>query len=179
MSTIKSGAIVAATLAGVAGVLVLNPTTEVAPAAATGLVSPSDASGATTDPTVTTGSDDEDDTTSDDSDDTAASATTAPSTAAAPAATASTATYTGAVYSTPYGPMQVEATIANGEIVDISWISLPADRHSQAINNQAAPQLVVEALAARSAQVNSISGATYTSAGFKYSLQSILDQVGL
>jgi len=177
MSTIKSGAIVAATLAGVAGVLVLNPTTEIAPAAATGLVSPSDAG--TTDPTVTTGSDDEDDTTSDDSDDTAAPAATAPSAASAPAASASTATYTGAVYSTPYGPMQVEATIANGEIVDISWISLPADRHSQGINNRAAPQLVAEALAAQSAQVNSISGATYTSAGFKYSLQSILDQVGL
>ncbi len=75
--------------------------------------------------------------------------------------------------------MQVEATIQDGVIVDITWISLPADRHSQRINDYAGPALVEEALAAQSAQVDTISGATWTSEGFRYSLQSILTEAGL
>ncbi len=50
---------------------------------------------------------------------------------------------------------------------------------SQDINSQAAPLLVQETMSAQSAQIDSISGATYTSAGYLQSLQSALDQAGL
>lgn len=91
---------------------------------------------------------------------------------------ASDGTYTGRAYQSPYGAMQVEVTILDGEISDIAWVQLPTDHHSQRINQQAAPTLVSEALAAQSAQVDSISGASFTSEGFKESLQSALDQAG-
>lgn len=87
-------------------------------------------------------------------------------------------TYTGSAYQSPYGAMQVEVTILGGAISDIAWVQLPTDHHSQRINQQAAPALVSEALAAQSAQVDSISGASFTSEGFKESLQSALDQAG-
>lgn len=75
--------------------------------------------------------------------------------------------------------MQVQATISDGTITDIEWVQLPSDGHSQRFNSQAAPTLVEEALSAQSADVASVSGATYTSTGFQQSLQSVLSQAGL
>lgn len=75
--------------------------------------------------------------------------------------------------------MQVQATISDGTITDIEWVQLPSDGHSQRINSQAAPTLVEEGLSAQSADVASVSGATYTSTGFQQSLQSVLSQAGL
>ncbi|MEA5153715.1 FMN-binding protein [Raineyella sp.] len=74
--------------------------------------------------------------------------------------------------------MRVKATVSNGKITAISWVQLPSDGHSQRINGYAAPALVQEALQAQSAQVNAISGASYTSAAFQQSLQSALTQAG-
>lgn len=93
--------------------------------------------------------------------------------------TSSDGTWEGAVYNTPYGPMQVSATISGGKITSVDWLQLPSDRHSQRINDYAAPQLVQEALEVQSANVTSISGASYTSEGFKNSLQAALDDAGL
>ena len=87
-------------------------------------------------------------------------------------------TYTGTAYQSPYGAMQVEVTISGGAITDIQWVQLPADHHSLMINEQAAPILVSEALSAQSAQVDSVTGASFTSEGFRESLQSALDQAG-
>ena len=58
-------------------------------------------------------------------------------------------------------------------------MSLPTDSRSARINEFAAPALVEEALTIQSADVDTISGATWTSEGFRYSLQSILEQSGL
>lgn len=154
MRYVRGTVVAAATIAGVAGVLALNPHAPVGALAATKPATPS--AGATGG--VTGGA--------------------APTSPAAPAADAGR-TYTGSIQSTPYGPIQVEATIAAGRVVDISWIRIPDDPHSARINGAAAPALVEEALAAQSAQVDSISGATYTSEGFRLSLQSILDEAGL
>lgn len=93
--------------------------------------------------------------------------------------TAASGTYTGDTVSTPYGDMQVEITVEDGTITDIEWLQLPSDHHSQEINDYAAPTLVQEGLEAQSADVDSVSGASYTSAAFKSSLQSALDQAGL
>jgi uncharacterized protein with FMN-binding domain len=55
---------------------------------------------------------------------------------------------------------------------------MPADqRRSQQISSYVAPQLQSEVLSAQSANVNTISGATYTSEGYLQSLQSALDQL--
>jgi len=53
------------------------------------------------------------------------------------------------------------------------------DGRSQQINSEAAPILLQETLKAQSAQIDTVSGASYTSAGYVQSLQSALDQAGL
>lgn len=90
-----------------------------------------------------------------------------------------TQTYTGEAYESRWGPMQVSATIGGGQILDITWLSYPTDRKSLQINEYAAPLLVERALEAQSAQVDGITGATSTVAGFQFLLQSALDQAGL
>ena len=67
----------------------------------------------------------------------------------------------------------------NGKITDVQTLQLPGGQfRSQQIGQYAAPQLRSEVLAAQSAQVNTISGATYTSEGYLQSVQSALDQAG-
>jgi uncharacterized protein with FMN-binding domain len=106
------------------------------------------------------------------------------STAAANGASTSTGsapkTYTGQAVTTRYGVVQVKATVANARITDVAFVQLTAfDQHSQQINDFAGPQLLQETLKNQTAQVDSISGATYTSDGYRESMQSALDQAGL
>jgi len=88
-------------------------------------------------------------------------------------------TYEGDVYQNRYGNVQVSVTITNGAIADITWLQAPSGGESGRISEQAAPILVQEALAAQSANVDSVTGASYTSDDFQSSLQSALDQAGL
>jgi len=105
-----------------------------------------------------------------------APATTAPTTAPA-AAAASPTVVDGADYSNRWGDVQIEATFdANGALVNVIALQTPHDRsRSIEINNYAVPQLTSEALAAQSASIDSISGATYTSNDYIRSLQSAID----
>jgi uncharacterized protein with FMN-binding domain len=74
----------------------------------------------------------------------------------------------------------VRVTLKNGKITDVTAVSYPTDNpRDQEINSYAIPQLRREALAAQSAQIDSVSGASYTSDGYKQSLQSALDSAGL
>lgn len=85
--------------------------------------------------------------------------------------------FDGATVNTRYGPVQVQAQITNGTLTDIAVIQYPnGDGESVDINRAALPQLRTAALTAQSAQVNTVSGATYTTDGYKQSLQSALDQ---
>jgi len=78
-----------------------------------------------------------------------------------------------------YGPVQVRVTLSGNRIVDVQALQLPSDRSkSRQINDVAGPELRQEALQAQSAQVHTISGATYTSTGYRQSLQAALDQAG-
>jgi uncharacterized protein with FMN-binding domain len=91
-------------------------------------------------------------------------------------------TYTGQVtgqaIQIPFGTVQVQVTFQNGKITDVQALQMPSDqRHSSEISSYAAPQLRSEVLQAQSAQIDTISGATYTSMGYVQSLQSALDQV--
>ena len=78
-----------------------------------------------------------------------------------------------------YGSIQVQATLENGRIVDVTALELPQnDGRSAMISQQAFPMLVQQALAAQSSQIAGISGASYTSTGFAESLKAALLSVG-
>lgn len=84
---------------------------------------------------------------------------------------------TGQTVQTRYGPVQVRVTLSGGAIRDVQALQLPSDRRqSAAISDYAGPVLRQEVLAAQSAQIDTVSGATYTSDGYAQSLQSALDQ---
>ena len=73
--------------------------------------------------------------------------------------------------------MQVEVTFAaDGSIADATTLKTPyVDDKSVRINQRAAPRLNSEALTAQSADVDTVSGATYTSNDYRRSLQSAID----
>jgi uncharacterized protein with FMN-binding domain len=84
---------------------------------------------------------------------------------------------TGSAVQMPFGVVQVQVTFQNGKITDVQALQLPNDRgHSAQVSQYAAPQLRSEVLAAQSANVDTISGATYTSQAYLQSVQSALDQ---
>ncbi|MDP9483029.1 MAG: FMN-binding protein, partial [Chloroflexota bacterium] len=73
--------------------------------------------------------------------------------------------------------VQVQVTIANGQVADVIALQLPADRSRSAqISQYAEPILRSEALQAQNAQIDLVSGATYTSDAYAQSLQGALDQ---
>lgn len=84
----------------------------------------------------------------------------------------------GDVYTNRFGPVQVQATFAaDGSLTGVDAIQFPdGDGKSVRINDRAVPVLNSEALTAQSAQVDTISGATYTSRGYAQSLQSAIDE---
>ncbi len=93
-----------------------------------------------------------------------------------------TSTYTGSQVDIGhgYGTIAVEVTVTDGRIVDITALELPSnDRRSLMISQNAFPALKQEAIAAQSADISGVSGASYTSAGFAESLRDALTQAGL
>lgn len=89
-----------------------------------------------------------------------------------------TKTVTGQVAQTQYGPVQVRITVADGKITKADAVQAPKGGLSDQKTAQAVPKLNQEAVAAGNANIDSVSGATYTSTGYKQSLQSALDQAG-
>lgn len=86
-------------------------------------------------------------------------------------------TFAGSTIQTPFGNVQVQVTVSGGKIVDVQALQTPSMHgRSIMINAYAAPILRQEALTAQSAQIDIVSGATYTSEGYAQSLQSALDQ---
>jgi uncharacterized protein with FMN-binding domain len=72
--------------------------------------------------------------------------------------------------------VQVRAVLRGGRLVDVVPLHLTdSSGRSVSISAQAAPILRREALAAGSARIDAVSGASYTSAGYIQSLQSALD----
>lgn len=102
-------------------------------------------------------------------------------TAAAPAGAPSSGSgkVTGPAVDTRWGPVQVEVTLDNGRITAVTVPRYPdGNRRDQQINDRALPILVQETLAAQSADIDTVSGATVTSEGYLRSLQAALDQAG-
>ena len=109
---------------------------------------------------------------------TSTSGGSAASSAGAPPASAKT--YLGAAVQTQYGIVQVKATVTGGKLTNVAFVQLEAfDGRSQQINSYAAPILLQESIQAGNANVQTVSGATYTSEGYIQSLQSALNAAGL
>ncbi|MCL7429213.1 FMN-binding protein [Streptomyces sp. YS415] len=87
-------------------------------------------------------------------------------------------TVTGETVTTEYGPVQVRITVSGGKITAAEAVQSPSGGQSTRINGNAVPKLNAAAVAAGSADIDAVSGATYTSNGYKQSLQSALDQAG-
>jgi uncharacterized protein with FMN-binding domain len=108
---------------------------------------------------------------------TGAGAAAAPPAAAPAASTAKSGTFTGATAQTRWGPVQVQIVVANGKITSSQAVRYPTGNGNDAqINAYAIPQLNSEAVAANSAKIDMISGATVTSGGYLQSLQNAIDQ---
>jgi uncharacterized protein with FMN-binding domain len=105
--------------------------------------------------------------------------TPAPSSpATTPAATSKT--FNGSAIQTRYGTVQVAVTVVDNKITNVSFLQLSSfDGRSADINSQAAPLLLQETLSAQTSNIDTISGATFTSEGYLQSLQSALDQAGI
>ncbi|MFC7841456.1 FMN-binding protein [Streptomyces sp. NPDC057382] len=91
---------------------------------------------------------------------------------------AQTQVLTGSAAQTEYGPVQVRITVAGGKITKAEAVQAPKGGRSDQITSSSVPRLNQAAVATGSADIDAVSGATYTSAGYKKSLQSALDQAG-
>lgn len=140
------------TVAGVAGVLMLNPE------GSSFTAHTNTDTGTTTD--TTTGA--------------------ATNTASTPAATGVNGTATGDAVYVNYGNVQLKVTVKNNKITKIVPIQMPnQDGRSVEIANASEPLLLEQALKAQSANIAGVSGATFTSYGYQQSLQSALDKLGV
>ncbi len=86
-------------------------------------------------------------------------------------------TFTGATSSFRYGAITVTATLTRGKLSDVTAkVQSDGARRSDSINSQALPILKSRVLAANSANVQTVAGATYTSQAYLSSLQSALNK---
>jgi uncharacterized protein with FMN-binding domain len=109
---------------------------------------------------------------------TAATTPAAAPTTAAPASKAVNGTFTGSAVDVSYGIVQVKITVANGKITDAQAVQAPNGRNDR-WTQMSVPVLRQRTLAAQSANINGVSGASYTSYGWYTSLVSALKQAGL
>ena len=85
--------------------------------------------------------------------------------------------FTGQTVDTPYGPVQVRLQLQAGRIVDVTALQTPDSAgYSRQLARYAVPLLRSEVLRAQSADIDTISGATYTSEGYAQSAQAALDR---
>lgn len=80
----------------------------------------------------------------------------------------------GSTVNTEKGPVQVEVTFDGDRIASVRMLRQPDHPQTTA----AVPQLIEETLRAQSADIDTVSGATVTSDGYKESLQAAIDARG-
>ena len=85
-------------------------------------------------------------------------------------------TYTGQTASEHYGTVTVTVTISGGKITDATAETTIREQRSQQFVDRAVPVLNKAVIAANSADVNTVSGCTFTSEAYLTSLQSALDE---
>ena len=119
---------------------------------------------------------------------TAPSVTASPATSPAPAPTQTTTpappppqTATGADITYKWGDLAVQVTVSDKRVVAAQMAKLNNNgvAHSVELENMAVPQLLQQAVAAGNANIQGVTGATYTTDAFKQSFESALQQLGL
>jgi uncharacterized protein with FMN-binding domain len=101
-------------------------------------------------------------------------------TAAGGSSGSATTVVNGTSADTRYGPVQVQLHVRAGRVVSATAIDYPqGSGRDREINSFAIPVLQKETVAAQSAQIDTVSGATYTSDGYRTSLQAALDAAHL
>jgi uncharacterized protein with FMN-binding domain len=144
----RSPLVITGTVAGMAAVLTFKPHEAQLPTASASTPAPTSSSGATT-------------------------------SSGGSSSASGTKTVTGDAIATRYGNAQVKVTIKDGRITAIQALQLQGnDPKSVQISGQAEPVLRQEALTKQSAAIDTVSGATITSASYEASLQSALDKAG-
>ena len=89
-------------------------------------------------------------------------------------------TYDGTVADTQWGPVQVRITVSGGKVVGATALQVPSGNgRDTEINSYAVPILNREAVAAGTAHIDTVSGATVTSNGYITSLQAAIDAAHL
>ncbi|MDX3244949.1 FMN-binding protein [Streptomyces sp. ME18-1-4] len=83
-------------------------------------------------------------------------------------------TITGTTVTTEKGDVQVQVTYEGGRITAVKMLKQP--NHPQ--TTAAVPKLIAETLTAQSADIDTVSGATITSDGYRESLQAAIDAKG-
>lgn len=111
-------------------------------------------------------------------------ATPAPASTGTPATTKPTSgasgIYTGNTAQTAWGPVQVQITVSGGQITAAKALQWPnGDRRSQSIAQQSIPYLIQQTLTTKSANVLGVTGASYTSDGWRRSLASARSKAGI
>ena len=96
-------------------------------------------------------------------------------------ASGQTRTQVGPLVNFSFGALSVSVTVRGRTIVKVGVARLADDGsfRSQSIDEQSIPELEQEALSAQNANIQGVSGASYTSAGFRTSLQDALRTLGL
>ena len=113
---------------------------------------------------------------------TSGKATPAPkSTPTTPATKLPSGDFSGNKIQTRWGPVQVQITVKDGVITAANALAFPdGDRRSLSISQQAIPYLIEQSLGVvNSSQVMGVSQATYTSNGWRASLQSAIKKAGI
>ncbi|MFF4801526.1 FMN-binding protein [Streptomyces sp. NPDC001351] len=103
-----------------------------------------------------------------------ASAKTSASSPASASPASAAQTVSGSTVNTDKGPVQVQVTFSGEKITAVRMLQQP--NHPQ--TTAAVPKLVAETLKAQSAKIDTVSGATVTSEGYKESLQAAIDAKG-
>jgi hypothetical protein len=80
-------------------------------------------------------------------------------------------------FTTPFSFIQVRVTFTGRELTRVETVEMTGTgARTQAINSRAEPILRAEALRAGSADVDVVTGATYTSRSYRLALQSAIDR---
>ena len=83
---------------------------------------------------------------------------------------------TGPPISITHGIVRVRVTMASGRITGVTAVNLPHDNDVSLMRSELAAGLLArEVMAAQSAHVDAVSGATYTSRAYLTSLQAAID----
>lgn len=106
------------------------------------------------------------------------SASATPTQSAPQPSGATDGSFTGDAISMRYGVVQVKITVQNGKITDAQAVRAPSgsnDRYTQ----MAVPRLREQTIAAQSANIQGVSGASFTSYAWYQSLVSAIAKAGL